>query len=363
MKNYKTLFYLLPIMGTCAITGMEITTAVRQPRLVEFLHNNTVFIAGFNGFVLLNYLTEKPILEKIDEETPLIHDIAVNADKTQLAISSDGHVTVYNTQTGDLLWKKPTYPTFHVPIVFNSQNKDELIAHTYPKKMIFLHPTNVTKSYETSSFDTHSITPLSCYPWKTKLSYIAQEKDKCALHIFDTNPTYEHNTTDAIHEDYCLAKTIDEYICHAISPNNCYQALVNDKGDLIIRQTRMKKQRMNKYSFSRTHTTTITESFPADKSCPSSCVTFHPNGIILALLTSNYILQYWNYRAWKDSYSNTNNCSEALLEEISLSDCDEPTDVTRDVLNKRIAFSPNGEHILVALTNKCFVFPVKYRLP
>ncbi len=338
-------FLVLVLIFSLVSYGMyNIPHDIQQPTHVACLRNKQYVIAGTNGATIFD---KKALQSTHFQQDNTIDDLAVNCSKTKIATSSNGVLTVYHAKTGEKEWHHDTNTRQHTPITFNSQHDSELIALIYPDQLQFF-----TNQY---NCETHAIlktmsplrTKIACHPKKQDITYLIKEPG-----LFDP----EVNTIYVYHKKRIACEKWD---CNAencaISGGNkrnlAYESYhYNTIGYCAV------KLNYNGCAF----ITDATHSVWYAADLPSSPIfhiasAFHPYKPIVALLTDKYLLEF---------YTLTKDCPFKNRTIIPLTECDVTLDTIDNqnlhLIGKRIAFSPSGKHVVIALANKCIVIPVPF---
>lgn len=308
--------------------GMEIITPITSPTNVAFLDNDTIVIAGKNGFAL--YKPNNEIF--IVHSGIAVQDLAINKAKTQIAVSDQQNITIYN-KDGSLKWKRGygtgAIPHFRRSIVFNSQNDNQILSQS----RYGIHFDTIANSHTFKYFDGEYLqhipfTKITCHPHTKKIIYNNTEHQ---LYVIE-NSDYCKKQAVIINNNFITLGTQYNPSGSLCITNNggqgcfLYDAITGTKKGSICSNTKIQNGQPPYYS----------------------SMVFHPNCITLALLARNNTIEYWH-------------CGTMTLTHIEdLSNMDTLTMNTG--LIQRLACSPNGKKILVALSDKCFILPIPFKV-
>jgi len=307
--------------------------AMNHPSLIYTPSQNThlfsvacckdkIFIAGADGVHIYHNYT-KTISTLSDK--PAFHT-ALHPRTMDLAISNDTELAVYNTNTQEKKWhtQRSLYLWKTTSIVFSSI--DDTVC-SYKKGTFSLHSSKKLPLHQFSVpynvRNTAYCVQISCHPHKKEFLY---PSGKQTISIVEPNRFHETKET--------ITSPQSDHILHALyNPNATVIAMNDTHGQCYLYDVTTNAGELLQHSLS---------------SIPSHYISmvFHPHDNILALLTDNNSIHYWNYKT-KQIIAITN----------SYIDENESTETTHFSRTKRLDFSPDGKFLAVAFSHACHKLP------
>jgi len=277
--------------------------------------NQKVFTTGTNGICIYDIKNDK--IRKLTDQ-PTFH-IALHPNKQHLAISNEKELAIYNTQTEQKTWMhgSPIVAWKTTPIVFTAQNntiyayyKDKLIVYTQDNQLL---PQKIHVPFHTRS--SQILYDISCHPTKPELLFPLYMQ----IASLDVN-------CRSLNDGYAVIQKQDW-------TRLIYKAEYNQQGNYIGIIDSNKK-------FCLYNVTNHT--FHSFSQSNYISMAFDSYLDILALLTGDGTIEYWNYKilipiAAIRNYSNNYNMQKIFSR------------------TKRLDFNEKGTLLAIALTNKLFV--------
>jgi WD40 repeat protein len=306
--------------------GLPLICKIQKPQCIMFLPDNTIAIGGIGKLAFFNPNTN--ILLNSDElnfaPDHIVQDIAANEDRTFLAIANIRNVTKYDTTTKKIV---DTITPPHPKKFITFSSTELIIYHTGRSQSFILKETDNRISKDLNSVrPINGIDrPISYCPNRDAIIYQADKNKYSFYNLNQINETPRRYSND---------KNIIGIICH---PKKPFLALSHNNGCIVIDSDENK--------FSELY---YNNSFPlkdSPHSVPFPSMTFNTDQI-LALLSWENTIQYWNYKTEKLVAVTPLDPSEKLDPQIKLT--------------KRLSFSVDETYIAVALKNKCFILPLPF---
>src|SRR5581483_513549 len=320
----------LLFLSTSAYAMREIASPIENPTHVEFLNHNKIAIVGKNGLAFVQLFTGKSTHHQLDKR---IQDMCTNSSKTKLAISSVGIISVYDTHTEQKEWEYDSTIDNNVaftPITFNSQKDDELFACIQQENIMRLRAGKAISMPEKIA-KLKPFTPIVCHPHHTGIFYLTAaytdtELDRAFAHIV----LYHDGISTSLHYPQKLVNlTISNDGSNAL-------ATIDYKGYFFLKFDDLNQ------SVSR----------PSGDSPFFETHAFLPN-------SEYFVMLEYNLKPYCALDYSSNDHYFYTRKEIILPDVDQniasKTTPKIDVIEKRLAFSPNGHSLLMILANKCFI--------
>jgi hypothetical protein len=312
---------------------------------VAFLSNENVFVVGNKtcSFIrLYPFLSEREISFHTIYGA-LSHSgqspIAVNKDQSLCALSKTKKIKVYDTKKGKKLYTVRHGEILPTPIAFDSQNTSQLF-YRYGSNLYC-----AKDKYFENCIDNFNGSSLACHPNKTQLIEYGEKNGD----LYHQCYSYKPSKTKYMPSLYIYPEIrIPSYTHNASSINKeVVSAEYNHDGSILIINTRNSgfyifKENDKSSSTLRTYGNNGKQFFDALQ-LYSPSMAFHPNNVTLALLTYNNKIQYWNCLTAKKITQTKLDFSKKIVDFIA---------------NKRIAISPDGKKILVALNDKCLLLNI-----
>jgi len=299
-------------------------TSIQQPHLVVYLSLNKIFIGGQNGFELRNPKTNECIKQEFFEncENKNVYDCAVNKAKTKFAITVPEKVICYNAHTNEKEWEYNTGITGHNCLTFHSL-KDNKVITLVRRNSILKRLSYVSENLECIPYSEENTIRgfMYCHPTRACVRWCTDRRME---------------TTDV----GTFPCTYDE-----ISP---FDHQYSPSGRKTVMNCLWLESKSYRFGVDDgTH-------YPAiQHQLMHSSAVFYSENIITILLEDNTL----GYYAFKEIVSGEYN-KDSLITSISLQHI---TSEKINVYGKRIAFSPNGTHSLIAMLNGCCIVPVPFQ--
>jgi hypothetical protein len=302
---------------------MELAS-ITKPKSIVFIDNKTVAIKGKEGCEIFNRTSQR-LLHKLS--TCSLHDtFHLAANKNEIIVIDENEFTVFNGQTGRRNWLGFFVDPMTLVIssstsnIFFSYLKGTIIE--YNSKSIYSltdYLTNLknTVPYSDSATD-HPL--ISCHPKEKAILYPSDNK---TLSIAQPG----RNPLIKLHLNTNLP------LCNSgeFSGDGTMIAINDNHNKYFIYDLENK----DAYAY---------ELAADDKKYVA--VAFHPLSNLLALLSHDNIVQYWDY-VTRQRVATTHALAKDIKQKIN-----------KDKLTKRLAFSPDGMHLTVALKNEWIVLDI-----
>ncbi|HLC07273.1 MAG TPA: WD40 repeat domain-containing protein [Candidatus Babeliales bacterium] len=313
MKYWSILFIMhtFAIPSLCsAMDCLAEITYIPNPTCVAFLDDYRVVIGG-DRCITLNLINAKT--RQLDP-TQIFH-ITLSNDGTRFALSSRKKLAIFSTFTEKQRWKQKPL-TEGSAIVF-SPTGSSLFAYFPGKLTSYNWFDKELETHGVQSFTQFPTVLISCHPTEKKLLYPSSA---------NTLSTIDPDNDYAI-EKVCTTK--DPVIAGTYGPDGNIIAVNNHYRGCCLYNPKTK--------YCCNLLLNIYENIVG--------IAFHKSRPILVVLIDNNAIQYWNYR------------TNALI--ATRTGTTDPQDwIDYPYLTQRLAFSPNGEKLIVALKNKCLVLQV-----
>lgn len=259
MRLFLNIFFIIHLSPIALCTAMEKNT----PYAAVFLNDKTIIIGSDKGCHLVDTTSENHVKELTPEKT---YHIAIQQQSGLIAVKTEKKLLVFDKKTKKNLWsKKSLHPT--KPIAFSRVNNtifrghEQLMSYNYKNKKNPLNePNNTIFTY--SSY-------ISCHPLKNKILY-SSDKQILSIAVISNAPYIE---------DTFFADSI-KYISGEYNPDGTMMAVYGNKKDYFIYTLGDELA----YKFN-----TNNQKYVA--------AAFHPHYFILALLSHDNVIQYWDYKS------------------------------------------------------------------
>jgi len=281
-----------------------------------------IFIAGDDGVHVYNIHTKT--ISTLSEK-PTIH-MAIHPRSMNVSISNETELAVYNTSTEEKKWstQAPLHLWNTTPITFSSTDDT---VYSYKKGLFTIY------SSKKIPFKTFNVplgkkpaycVQIACHPHKKEFLYPSNEQ---------TVSIVKPNRFREIKE--IITSEQSSYIFSALYNHDAsIIAMLDTHGTCCLYNTA-------NYSIDLLQHESSTSTF----SNYYISMAFHPHKNILALLTDNQTIQYWNYKT-KQLIAITKNYLPKAHHEYS--------DIISFSRNKRLDFSPDGNLLAVAFPHACY---------
>jgi WD40 repeat protein len=321
--------YLL-IAASCH--AMELT-AITNPRSIAFVDNKTVVVGGKNGCGVFDSASQKLIHTLTPSD---IYSLAANKDivavlgVNQTKDKPRSKLTVFNTETGKKKWSEAHYTTTNC--AYNNFCTSDNIVLSQIDTTLFVSTGGAIitydyikqqKNYTEKAFSLscrNSNRDITCHPTKNILLY----SDLHMLYTIQIPPKAQEKylyplQQIRIHNSYARTKAISgpyspdgSKIVFSYNKKYCLYDVING----IAYEISIHQQRY-------------------------VAAAFHPNCPILALLSKDNSVLFWNYLTRKD-------LAKTYPKDICKKE-------NRVPFAKRLAFCPSGTQLAVALTDNWMV--------
>jgi len=259
MRLFLNIFFVIHLLNIALCTAMEKNT----PYAAAFLNNKTIVIGSDKGCHLVDTTSGNRIKELTPDKT---YHITIQQQNNLIAVKTEKKLLVFNGKTRKKIWsKKSLHPT--KPIIFSKVNKtlfrghEQLMSYNHEdKKNPLNEPNNTIFTY--SSY-------ISCHPLKNKILY-SSDKQMLSIAAITNAPYIENNL---------FAHSI-KYISGEYNPDGTMMAMYGNKQDYFIYTLGDKLA----YIFNTNNKKYV-------------AAAFHPHYFILALLSHDNVIQYWDYKS------------------------------------------------------------------
>lgn len=303
--------YTFAISSVClAMDCITELTYVQKPTSVAFLDDYRIVMGG-EKCITFNLINAKI---KLIDPTETFH-ITVSNNTTKFALASKKQLAIFSTFTEKKRWKQK--PLREGSSIAFSQNDLSLFAYCPGKLTVYNCCNKKIETHGIQSSTEFQTTLISCHPSEKKLLYPSSDNTLSTINL-------ENYSTQSVYT------TKDRIIAGIYSPNGNIIAVNNHyKGCCLYNP-----QTNHSYNL----LTSIYENIVA--------ASFHKSRPLFAILLDNNTVQYW-------SYGTNNALIASRIYTTHSSD-----HIAYPHLTERLAFSPNGEKLLVALKNKCLLLEV-----
>ena len=263
--------------------------------------------------------------------------IAVNADKSLCAVSEPYELTIYDTKTDTSYYNIKFEAPHDRPIAFCPKNPLHLFYRQSCSLKGITLPNNSNKS--------------ECYATEYLNSYVG---NKSIARHFISHPIQEKSFLECGKVDH--TSNAECYSYEHQLPNiititkhmkaSAVSAEYNSDGSLIAMMS----------DDHRIYLVKDNKAEPFDRAniyyIPYRGIKFHPNNIVLALLTADNAIEYWNCLT-KEHLGTTNIDNDNTLYWIN--------NINEAHSTQRMSISPNGTKILVALQNQYRILNIPFK--
>jgi WD40 repeat protein len=315
MKHWYILIVMHILTLHLSCLGMNCfkeITLVNNPVSVAYLDDHRLVIAG-DRCVLINFINDE--VRKLNNEK--IFHLALNKNRTRFALLNEKQLVVYSAF--NLKKIKSTKEVSPLSSIIFSPNRNIIFAYFPGKLTLFNYVTKLLQNCGIQSFIQNTTTQISCHPTKNILLYSRTENILSSMHF-----TLDHKCTI---EDIYNAKE-DVLLGGMYSPDGNFIFINNFHNGCYIYDP------LTKFSY---------KLFKSIRDNPIA-VDFHPYRPILAMLIDNSDIQYWNYKI-KDLIGRVQTIKNTSR-------------ITYSNTIGRVAFSPNGNKLAIALNDKCIILNV-----
>src|SRR5438445_3192641 len=312
--NFHVLItYILITAGSCR--AMEITT-ITKPSSIAFPENNTVVVGGKGGCGIFN-----------SESQDLIHQLTTD-DITHLvtgnhiiAFREENILTFYDKKTGKRSWTA----SFMRQINPLTLKNNTVFIYDCSSLKSFNHTQEAVSIVHTDcqikTSEEYKNALISCHPQTNTILYCSNDKT-LSIAQPDSDPVVKINLNTNL--TLCRGGEYSANGTTIVFGDNDNKYFIYDLLD------------KNKFAYELT----------ADNK-KYVAAAFHPFMHFLALLSHDNVIQYWDYLSRK-VVATTRALAENIL--ININKYKRPT--------KRLAFSPDGSQLALALKNKWSVIDV-----
>jgi hypothetical protein len=295
-----------------------------------FCVNQDVFVVfGPTACMFFNVLTRKCIKEYNNEN---IYDCVLNKDKTKVAISSKGLLTVCNALTGEQEWQKKIQSSGFLPIAFH-QDCSQILTYNRGQKILSIHSEKDVKSTWLRDTSLGSNDLFDHHPTKQEIAFAGTREGFWVLNYNDF--IIRHVKHRLFYENiWVKGQCYNPYAkqCIALvgidSQNTeiCFAQNISDT-EICFGQN-------NTYNY-----------IVLGKKCIS--LLFHPGNKLVFLLSTDNSLECWNFREKEHIYT------------IKFAH-QKPLGPSRfeSSFKKRLAWSYNNKKLFIALKESCIILPV-----
>lgn len=292
-----------------------------KPRFCLFPCNKKVVIAGENGWTIFNVSSKKNLLEKIQKHK--IKDLAINenllAVTTEMSDDKQYRLYIYsiNEKGINLAWSlkspSPISPIAASNHTVFSYHENKLKLYDYRDKQKML----ITIPYDNTA---HTIPHISCHPTKTEFIYPSSKTTLCIVQPHNDTLVKMHLTTDL---------------------SLCDGADYNPNGTMLA----IKANLWRYFICDIEHNDPYAYELSSNDAIYVSSI-FHPYYYIFLLLSDDNIIEGWDYMR------------RALLFTTYPLKKAQHTRINPHIHSKRLAISPDGMQLLVALEDKWSIIPI-----
>jgi WD40 repeat protein len=293
--------------------------AIEHPRAIAFVDNNTVAVGGENGCAIFKSHSQQ-LIKKLTQNN--IISLVANKDIIAIIRRKKLHtkLTVFDAVTHKKKWGKDTY---HSQLTLNSAHETIVSCATYDTD-IYHYKTQATKNTCLSFFaNTAPYNTTTCHPTQNSLIY------SIGTSLWITHPLKKQYNKDTKLHEFCPLQNIGiHHNIHAVEGTACSP----DGNKILFKYNKGWRNYASYFIYDLTDTKEVAH-YVLD-SQKYNAFAFHPTISLLAALSQDNKVKFWDYTAHKliattDQLSNTINPGESFRQQLS--------------------FSPDGSQLAVAL--------------
>ena len=309
---------------------------------VAFLTDNSIIMAS-NTCLTLYDLNTQSLIDQVSHPKEEVNDIAIDKTQSYFAVSRRTCLERYSVETKKLVKNVNVTKDDINPIVFSSQNNNNLITILRERYNALVAVTSLNEPtpniYHIFQYSQGSY--ITCHPNAETIVYVSV----ISQHFPQNFQQFDVKT-----------RTCSTLFCNAPGFVAAEYQYSPDAQYVLINQTN------NGLSFQKSNDKKIDPSrLITCKKCKKHdprnlqflSTAFHSGGLFFVTLSHKGIVDFWHCKnvlnAWEQNLSVTPYHSIPLSPENSCLDT--------EYLQKRLSFSPDGTHLVVALSNKCIVLP------
>jgi WD40 repeat protein len=307
----------------------EINTSIKKPENIMYLNNDTVAIGGSNGLVFFDLKTNT-LLKKYKTNVPT-NDIAANNDRTLLTLSDHLNIKEYNTDTF-YIKREASIPYSQAFIAYANDNHLLIYNSSTPHlgKIIIVTQDQPLPDFTFDGICICAIPRPVSYFSNNNSFLIQKDVGHCVM--------YSKNIQNLSNFIKYPTQDNTEIIGIECSKDGKYNVLNDKSKGISIYNTQTKSITSFTYYYNAKDNSYDAVRYPS--------MTFSSNNV-LALLSWENTIQYCDCSINKVFDQTYLHPSQALKPQHSLT--------------KRLSFSLDDTHIVVALENKCFVLPTPFK--